>query len=1066
MLFFPWNNLAARQFSNYFFQLGRLKRFGRNGMGSYFVGGLNSALGFYESPNNALARIILFLGVLFPAFIGISGPALAKATAPVTATVVVLKHFPPEYITTDGKPDGLAVDFIKAVAKVGGFNIRYLTVNSWAEGAKAIVGGKADIFPNVGISDKRRAFLDFTVPYETLHISLFVRENIIDIKGLKNLSGKILGVQKTNVLTPRFEKNPAIKLIKYKTFQEAFLSLLSGTVDAVPAPEDEFWKIAKEAELAGRIKIVGSPLLEVKRSMAVRKGNSIWLDRLNKAIKKIITTSKYQEIMTKWHGRPLPYWTFKRIFSVVVALFIILFIAALFWKNISTQSVNKKLVRTKNNLLQTTHNLKRLIYIEKELNNILSRISRGDELSEILSDICVISEFTERSSLCSILLLDTKESCLRHGAAPNLPDSYIEAVDGLKIGPSVGSCGTAAFKGETVVVEDIFTHPYWAEYKEMAEKAGLQACWSEPIHSSGGEILGTFNLYYKNTRIPKKKELKFIKSQANLAGIAIERNQNLRAIEQKEEALLTARNEAVESRKYAEKALSDLHEQKFVLDNHAIVATIDPRGIITYVNDKFVEISKYTKEELIGQNHNILNSDYHPPEFFQDIWKTISSGHVWKGEVRNKAKDGSLYWVAATIAPMMNEEGEITKYISARTDITERKLAEERLRRIQKMEAVGQLSGGIAHDFNNILSIVMGNLELLQRIIADNPKALGRVETALRGIKRGAALTRKLLAFSRKDSRGVSRISANTFIESMNDLIVKSLTVSIKVENRLADDLWPVIIDPGDLEDVILNLALNARDAMPDGGILSIETLNKVFDGDFIKHNPGSKVGEYVMISIGDTGVGMTPEVVEKAFDPFFSTKDESRGTGLGLSMVYGFVQRSGGYIKIYSEPGRGTTLRIYLPRAEKEMEESEVAGPRRQEPQQGSETILIVDDEQALSEVAASHLESLGYSTVTANNGKQALEIIQEHPDIDLIFSDVVMPGGVDGYQLATEALKEYPSLKVLLTSGFTKKQKNIVNCDTLIIDNLKSAMLSKPYTRAELAMSIRRTLDGVPGN
>lgn len=405
-----------------------------------------------------------------------------------------------------------------------------------------------------------------------------------------------------------------------------------------------------------------------------------------------------------------------------------------------------------------------------------------------------------------------------------------------------------------------------------------------------------------------------------------------------------------------------------------------------------------------------------------------------------------------------DELGDLTNTINKY--LSERQVVEEQLRRSQKMEAIGQLTGGIAHDFNNILGIVIGNLEILQELIKDDNAAAERIKKAMKGGLRGAALTRKLLSFSRQDMSVDRLVSINEFVGGMEGLLTKSLTVSVDMTTLLGKNLWPVKIDPGDLEDAILNLSLNARDAMPDGGKLIIETSNKVISDDYVIRNVEATAGEFVMFSVSDTGQGMTPEVRDKVMDPFFTTKKEGKGTGLGLSMVYGFVKRSGGHIKIYSEIGEGTTIRIYLPRAQ---DETDIAQNETQSEviPTGNETILVVDDEEALLDVAVLHLESLGYKTISAQHGIQALKILADNKDIDMLFTDVIMPKDMDGYELALAAHKLNPALKVLITSGFTKHREKFVNGEGKYISKLVSTLLSKPYNKSELAIAVRNTLD-----
>ncbi|MBT4890961.1 MAG: response regulator, partial [Rhodospirillales bacterium] len=424
--------------------------------------------------------------------------------------------------------------------------------------------------------------------------------------------------------------------------------------------------------------------------------------------------------------------------------------------------------------------------------------------------------------------------------------------------------------------------------------------------------------------------------------------------------------------------------------------------------------------------------------------------------------DGNAIPASVNGTPVFDQDGTFRGYRGTGKDNSKIILLEQQFRRSQKMEAVGQLTGGIAHDFNNILGIVMGNLQILQRMVGKDAKATDRIDVALKGVMRGADLTRKLLGFSRMEAHGTKLTSVNEFIENLEELLSKSLTVAIKVEHHLSADLWKVEVDPGDLQDTILNLALNARDAMPDGGRLVIETANKVLDEKYVRHNPQYQVGEFVMLSVSDTGHGMTPEIRERVLEPFFSTKEEGKGTGLGLSMVYGFVQRSGGHISIYSERGEGTTVNLYLPRGNEDVNREKKSEADLDLPH-GKEIILVVDDEEHLVEIAVSHLHDLGYRTITANSGDQAIKIIEDNQDIDLLFSDIIMPGDLDGYQLAIAAQKKCPSLKALLTSGFTKKKEDYFSPDGSKYAELAANLLNKPYNQTELAKAVRNTLDGV---
>lgn len=391
-----------------------------------------------------------------------------------------------------------------------------------------------------------------------------------------------------------------------------------------------------------------------------------------------------------------------------------------------------------------------------------------------------------------------------------------------------------------------------------------------------------------------------------------------------------------------------------------------------------------------------------------------------------------------------------------------RKKLEGALVQSQKMSAIGQLTGGIAHDFNNMLGVIMGNLELLLQQLPKDPEAERFAQAAYSGAERGARITSKLLRFSRHVAGSAELVELNPYIEDMWDLISKSMTKKVTIKKLLTHNIWPVLIDTGDFEDALLNLCLNAGDAMPESGHLMIETYNKVLDEAYARQNPGCVAGEFVVLAVSDTGVGIAPEIVEQVFEPFFSTKEAGKGTGLGLNLVYGFVNRSAGHIKIYSEVGIGTTIRIYLPRARKKSLVVNVPELRRQPKLAGGdEIILVVDDEEALREIAVMYLEGLGYQTLSATNSSEALELLRGPEKISLLLSDVVMPGVMDGYGLASTATAEYPSLKVLLTSGFTSSREEVGGSEKALYSKLSKSLLSKPYNRKELARAVWDTLN-----
>jgi CheY-like chemotaxis protein len=369
---------------------------------------------------------------------------------------------------------------------------------------------------------------------------------------------------------------------------------------------------------------------------------------------------------------------------------------------------------------------------------------------------------------------------------------------------------------------------------------------------------------------------------------------------------------------------------------------------------------------------------------------------------------------------------------------------------------VGQLTGGIAHDFNNLLTVVIGNLDFAGRAIeASNlPRAHRNIEAARQGAQRAAGLTHRLLAFSRRQPLQPQAVNLNRLVGGLSDLFRRTLGEQITVETVLAGGLWLSHVDQNQLESALLNLVINARDAMPSGGRLTIETANTHLDEAYSAANGEIRPGQYVMVAVSDTGIGMSREVLEKVFEPFFTTKEIGQGTGLGLSMVYGFVRQSDGHVKIYSEPGRGTTVKIYLPRLVGGEEEEERRGPADLPRAEAHETVLVVEDDAEVRAYSVASLESLGYRVVEAGEAKAALAALEGHPEIRLLFTDVGLPG-LDGRKLADEALRRRPGLPVLFTTGYAR---NAIAHNNVLDHGLH--LLTKPFTIEQLATKVRAVL------
>ncbi len=513
----------------------------------------------------------------------------------------------------------------------------------------------------------------------------------------------------------------------------------------------------------------------------------------------------------------------------------------------------------------------------------------------------------------------------------------------------------------------------------------------------------------------------------------------------------------VTERKEAEEKIRTLSQA--VEQSPSMVVITDIKGDVEYVNPKFEEVTGYELIEIIGENLRILKTGHTKPDEYRRMWNALTTGEEWHCEFRNRKKNGEEYWDLSSITPIKGTDGRITHYLAVKEDITERRQTEDALRQAQKMEGIGHLTGGIAHDFNNLLGIIIGNLEILEEDLEGNEELVEQAEAAKKAALRGADLIKRLLLFSRQEPIQSNPVNVNDIIVGMHGFLLKSLTKEIDIKVNLSDNIWLTDINPGDFETTLVNLAVNARDAMPGGGILQIKSRNKIFKKGDAGLLPDMAPGPYVMISVRDNGYGMPKEIFALIFDPFFTTKDKSKGTGLGLSMVYGFVSRSRGQVGVESELGRGTAFHLYLPKSTtEEVQETPLMEPREELPR-GDETILIVDDEPELSGLVVSILESLGYRTLVAEDGPEAMDVLKARgSEIDLLFTDVIMPGGLNGFELAVQAKWLMPDLKIVIASGYPLNQEMRNDARE---GNPYQTVLAKPFGRSSLSIAVRQALD-----
>ncbi len=486
-----------------------------------------------------------------------------------------------------------------------------------------------------------------------------------------------------------------------------------------------------------------------------------------------------------------------------------------------------------------------------------------------------------------------------------------------------------------------------------------------------------------------------------------------------------------------------------------LVAEKDLSGRYTFVNRAFQERLGISAAEAVGKSpYDIFSKDRADAQTSIDQ-EVIATKAPVQRELTVASPSGPRTMLF-TKFPLIDADGAVEAIGTIAADVTELKQAEAQLAHAQKMEAIGQLTGGVAHDFNNLLTAILLNSDVLADRMTDE-RLRPLAEATRTAAERGADLTRRLLAFGRRQTLQPLPTDVNALVAGMEQLMRRTLGEHIAIGIRTAGDLRPARVDPGQLEAAVVNLAVNARDAMPRGGRITIETANVELDDGYAAMNTDVTPGEYVMVAVGDTGTGMAPEVVARAFEPFFTTKEQGRGTGLGLSMVYGFVKQSGGHVRIYSELGVGTVVRLYLPRSEIAAEASVVPHKPQGDLPTGAETILLVEDDPLVRRHTETQLASLGYQVIAAENADQALDRVGNGTMPDLLFTDIVMPGSMNGRELAERLRERWPMLKVLYTSGFSHGM-----LDTRLGGQVAGKhLLDKPFRRRDLANKVREVLD-----
>ncbi len=667
---------------------------------------------------------------------------------------------------------------------------------------------------------------------------------------------------------------------------------------------------------------------------------------------------------------------------------------------------------------------------------VLEMIMAQRPVAQVLENLCLKIEESSPGLLCSILLLDQRSGTLHGGIGPSLPNAYLETVNGVKIGPRAGSCGTAAYLQQLVVATDIAADPLWADCKQFALPHGLRACWSMPIPSRDGTTLGTFACYYRQPRTPDTYHLTLINRASHLAGIAIEYHHTrteLQAAEQRYRTLVER------------------------LPAITYIAEVGSLGRWHFVSPQIESMLGFSADEWLsdpGIWMRCIHEDDRQIALAAEK-RVQETGELYQAEYRMCARDGRILWFRDEAKLLEAPDGSIPLMQGVLYDITEYKRLEDQLRQAQKMEAVGQLAGGVAHDFNNLLMVIQAHAD---RILGQLPQTDSSYADAVEihnATTRAASLTSQLLAFSRKQILQPKVLDLGAVLTEVGKMLERLLGATITLQLEIQPGIGKIKVDRSQLEQAILNLAVNARDAMPAGGTLAIQARNVHFSETQVWQHSSLPSGSYVALTISDTGVGIDPDAQSRIFEPFFTTKAPGKGTGLGLSMVYGVVKQSDGAITVESVLGRGTTFKIFLPKCDEEAAsgQSALAQPEKST---GSETILLVEDQTAIREVISAYLMRLGYNVLTAPDGEAALSIAAtQQKSIDLVVTDLLMPN-MGGLELATRMKQLHPETRVLFMSGYPDEA---IRSQEGLTEDVE--VMQKPFSMKSLAAKARSILD-----
>jgi PAS domain S-box-containing protein len=877
--------------------------------------------------------------------------AAAQAPPPDSLTVAVLSNWPP-YFTLDasGSPEGFAVETVEGVARRAGFTLRYRVFDEFGDAVAALERGDVDVIPNMGVVEGRD--LLFTAPVDAFGVSLFVRESAVGTRTAHDVRGRVAVVE-TNVGIELVADQPDLRPVVFRDVGSALFGLLSADVDALAYPAPVIRALARDAGVLDRIVELEPTLREVRRAIAVSRGDEALRDRLDAALAEYLETAEFRETYTRWHAPPSPFWTVQRVAVVGIVLLALLLLAAGVWRFLA---------------------LRRFAAALKARERTFRTLAEG--LSE-----CV-------------MLVSARDQSIQ----------YVN-----------GRCRAVLGREPDTMVDRLLTG--WIPVSGPARATDTQDLELERADG---------------TRFPAE-----VSVGPRLSGT------------DPSSYLVTVKDVTEERR-----AEQRLRFQARLLDliGEAVIAT-DTEGRVTYWNRYAEKLYGWEREEAIDRSILDLTIPESSADAAAAILDTVRRGEVWTGELTVVRRDGSTFPARVTNAPILDEQGTLEGIVGASADLTEPKELERKFLQAQKLESVGRLAGGVAHDFNNLLTVIRSQTDLILLDIDGEDPIRPEIEQIQSAADRAAQLTNQLLAFSRGQVLQPRVVRICDVVDRMSGLLERVIEENVTIQMDLAWDLPPVTIDPIQLEQALLNLAINARDAMPEGGTLRLLTGTQEVDESAAERYE-VEPGTYCLIRVSDTGIGMDEETRKRIFEPFFSTKAERGGTGLGLAMAYGFVRQSDGYVEVESSPGHGTAFTLYFPTVAAEVEDVGEDRNRVTTVTDLEGTLLVVEDNDSVRRVVVKVLGRVGMDVLEAESVEEALQQLRHGTRIDAVLTDIVLPGR-SGRHLVDRVRESHPHVATIVMSGYTADSPG--HPGTLPAD---VSFLPKPFTPAELADTVRRAL------